>query len=197
MSAHDTYPEQKEPQRLLKPCYYALLLDENTTGLFSGFPHASARRDAVIEALTSNHDEVTAAEIDDVLAPFGGANADEALAQVVQLFVEQGADITVTLETVMVDAGPYKIYSMITDYNDSETPVIAEHYESATQRLHALRERAENVYDGNRGGDFDFRLADEGQCLAVLNTMLLSTNGKIMLTEAVRQNSDSYTSEWV
>lgn len=197
MSAHDTHTEQKEPQRLLKPCYYALLLDENTTGLFSGFPHASARRDAVIEALTSNHDEVTAAEIDDVLAPFGGANADEALAQVVQLFVEQGADITVTLETVMVDAGPYKIYSVITDYNDKETPVIAEHYESAAKRLQELRERADNVSDGVVVSDFDFSLADEGQCLAVLNTMLLPTNGKVMLTEAVRRSGENYASEWV
>lgn len=189
-----TASEGQEPQRILTPRYYALLLDEGSTGLFSGFPHASARRDAVIDALTSNHDEVEPAEIEAVLAPFGGANADEALAQVVNLFVEQGADITVTLETAMVDDGPFKIYSVITDYKDN-VPVVAEHFESKRERLQALRERAANVYDRRVQGDFDFRLADEAQCLNVIRAMLLPTQGTVMLTEAVHRGQGYYSSE--
>lgn len=191
-----TSPDGQESQRILTPRYYALLLDEGSTGLFSGFPHASARRDAVIDALTSNHDEVEPAEIEAVLAPFGGADADEALAQVVNLFVEQGADITVTLETAMVDDGPFKIYSVITDYNDGSTPVVAEHFESKQDRLQALRERADNVYDRRVQGDFDFCLADEAQCLNVIRAMLLPSQGTVMLTEAVYRSQGYYSSEW-
>lgn len=183
--------------------WFAFVSDEGATALLSVFPSPSARRDGVIEAVAANHDEVSDSEIEEVLSSYSDDEADRALIEVIDLFVQQGNDITVTLEELLIDVGPKKVYSVITEYEPGVT--VAEHYDTKQQRLTELRERAANIAPIVDYAPDHFDTADEQECLAVLTTMLTpapespsydrDTGGRVLLTEAVRLEDGSYASE--
>ncbi|ROR76007.1 hypothetical protein SAMN06295974_3847 [Plantibacter flavus] len=172
------------PTRVYETAYRALVLDEEQVVLDASFEHASARRSAIVDLLLSNHDEVPSADVDDVRAPFGGADADAATAQVVALFVDAGADINCYLSEAQVDVGPLVMYSAFTDFGTGELSI--EHYGTAEERLSALRDRAGIFTDDEEY----FLAADEETCSTAIEMALSPTRGRLYLVEATRDPAD-------
>lgn len=179
---------QTEPEatRATTTEYTVLVTDELNTVLNDAYPHPSARRDAVIELLLENHDEVEQSEVDEILGSFGGANADVALNDVVTLYVERGASIDVTVGTRERDLGPMRLYSAFTDYGNGSYWI--EHYPSADDRLESLRERAFAL--STETEENAFAEADEETCRRALDGALASTRGRVVLIEAIRHSTD-------
>lgn len=177
---------EAEPDRATAAEYTVLVTDELNTVLNDAYDTPSARRDAVVELLLENHDEVDKSEVDEILAPYGGANADVALNDVVCLFVERGAQIDVTVGTRARDLGPMRIYSIFTDYGHGSYWI--EHYPTAAARLSSLRERALTLSDAGDQTVFDD--ADEDTCRRAIDGALASTRGRITIIEALRHSTD-------
>lgn len=173
--------ELKEaPARAYATAYTAVVIDDATVVLDGSYDTPSARRDAVVELLLANHDEVPAEDVAEILAPFGGANADAALAKVVWLYAEHGVDVH--LGEHQRDVGPAVLYTAFTDYGDGT--IWAEHYGSRDDRLSELRQRAANFADGYPVEFFDN--ADEETCKKVIEFALTPTNGRLHLFDAER-----------
>lgn len=176
----------QEPERATVTEYTVLVTDELDTVLNDAYEHASARRDAVVELLLANHDEVEQSEVDEILLSYGGANADVALNEVVTLLVERGAEIDVTVGTRERDLGPMRIYSTFTDYGNGSFWI--EHYPTAEARLASLRERAFTLSD--TGDVAMFADADEDTCRRAIDGGLAPTRGRITIIEALRHSTD-------
>jgi hypothetical protein len=173
-----------EPARAIATEYTVLVTDELDVVLNDAYPHPSARRDAVIDLLLANHDEVEQHEVDEILAPFGGANADAALNEVVNLFVERGTGITVTVGERERDLGPMTIYTAFTDYGDGSYWV--EHYPTREARLAELRDRAGALSESHAS----FEDADDETCRRAIDGELSKTRGRVILIEAIRHSVD-------
>lgn len=168
--------------RAYETTYTAVVVDDATVVLDESYDTESERRDAVVSLLRSNHDEVDEADIEAILAPYGGASADEALEQVVSLYADFGVDVH--LGEHLRDVGPAVLYSAFTDYGDGTH--FAEHYGSRDERLKELRLRAANISVGHPAEFFDN--ADELTCKQLLEFALTPTNGRVHLFEATRED---------
>lgn len=177
-----THEPEEAAERAYETAYTAVVFDKATPVLDESFATASARRNAVVELLLNNHDEVPAEDVAEILIPFGGANADEALRQVIWLYADYGVDVH--LGEHLRDVGPAVLYSAFTDYGDGTTFV--EHYGSRGERLKELRQRAANLSEGYPIEFFDN--ADETTCRNVIEARLDPTNGRLHLFDARRQD---------
>ncbi|MFF2053842.1 hypothetical protein ACFVU2_19715 [Leifsonia sp. NPDC058194] len=175
-------PEPPAPARAYAPAFNAVMIDDAQVVLDESFDTASARRDALIETILANHDEITTDEVEEILAPLGGANADAALGEVLALLNEAGVPVDVHLAEHQRDVGPAVLYTTFTDYGDGSTYV--EHYGSRDDRLLQLRQRALNVAIGYPS-EF-FQNADEETCKKVIEGALAPGGGRIFLLDAER-----------
>lgn len=172
-------------QRVHETEYTVLVTDELDTVLNEAYPHPSARRDGVIELLLANHDEVEEAEVVELLASRGGADADAALNDVVALFNDRGAQISVTTGERQRDVGPLWLYTAFTDYGNGSYWI--EHYPTKADRLAELRQRALSLTEDSSS---DFSDADEEACQRVIDGALARTRGRVVLIEAIRHSVD-------
>ena len=175
-------PEGAITDRAFVPTYTAVVLDDAAIVLDEQFDNPSARRDAVVQLLLVNHDEVSEDEVNEILEPFGGANADEALRQVVALYAGFGIDVR--LGEYQRDAGPVVLYTTFTDYGDGKTAI--EHYPTREARLKELRQRAVNLSEGY-GADF-FDTADEETCKKHIEFSLTPLRARVFIVEAYRHD---------
>jgi len=166
------------------PTFTAVVVDGATVVLDEQFENRSARRDAIVQLLLVNHDEVSEAEVEDILAPFGGANADEALSRVTALYAGYGVDVH--LGEYQRDAGPAVLYTSFTDYGDGTTFI--DHHPSRKARLKMLRQRAADLTEHLDGSFFD--TADEETCRRYIEFALTPTRGRVWLTEAARHSDE-------
>lgn len=181
---------EEAPTRAFVPAYTAIVIDEAAVVLDHSYDTPSARRDAVVELLGANHDEVPTEDVEAILIPFGGANADVALAQVVGLYADYGVDVH--LGEYLCDVGPLVLYSSFTDYGDGTTFVA--HYASRDERLAELRQRAADFSEDYPMEFFD--KADEETCKRLIEFALTPTRGHLHLFDAKRRDvGDSYVSE--
>lgn len=177
-------------ERAYSTVYSAIVVDDTVVVMDELFPNPSARRDAVVGLLTSNHDEVTTEEIESILAPFGGANADVALQLVLAAFQQAGASVDVVLNERQQDVGPAALFTTFTDYGDGT--YVVEHYGSRQIRLDQLRIRAEAVATDYPDGHFDD--ADEESCRKALEYQVARNSGRVYLMDASRHAAaDVYT----
>ena len=177
------------PTRTVVTEYSAVVLYGPSVVLDETFEHPSARRSAVVELLLANHDELAHQDINEILAPFGGANADEALRQVLEQYASHGVDVDVNLGERQRDLGPAVIYTTFTDYGDGTTTTV--HVGSREQRLTDLRERASHL---SVHEESFFEDADEATCVDIIETALKPTRGRLLLMEAERRGS---TDVWI
>jgi len=171
------------PERAYETEYTALVVDDEQVVLDERYDNPSARLTAIVELMLANHDEVAHQDVNDVLAPFGGANPDVALAAVMALYANWGVDVDVHLSEHQRDVGPAVLYTSLTDYGDGALYI--EHFPSAADRLKELRQRAANV-DVTRPAAF-FDDADEETCKLAIEYALMPTRGRIYLLEAKRE----------
>jgi hypothetical protein len=184
-----TLEREAAPIRAFETEYTAVVIYGPEVVLDESYPHQSARRDAIVELLLANHDQVSKQDVDAILAPYGGAGADAALAEVFGLFFQYEPDLDMHLGERQRDVGPAVLYSAYTEYGDGTT--VAEHYGSRDERLQQLRQRAANVAEGYPL-EF-FQNADETTCQKVIEYMLRPTNGRLHLFDAKRQaEGDAY-----
>lgn len=170
------------PERAYETEYAVLVVDDEQVVLDERFDNPSARLTAIVELMLANHDEVAHQDVNDVLAPFGGANPDAALAQVMALYATCGVDVDLHLSEHQRDVGPAVLYTTLTDYGDGQ--LFIEHFPTAGERLRDLRQRAANVEPDR---EVDFGDADENACVTAIEFGLLPTKGRVHLLEASRQ----------
>jgi hypothetical protein len=178
----NTIEPGEAPERAYETAYTAVVFYNAAAVLDESFTNPSERRSAVVDLLLENHDEVSAEDVAEILIPFGGANADVALAEVIALYADYGVDVH--LGEHRRDVGPAVLYSAFTDYGDGTT--LAEHYGSRNERLKELRQRAANLSEGYPAEFFDN--ADEETCKNVIESALITTNGRLHLFDAKRQD---------
>lgn len=177
------------PERFYETEYTAVVFEKGSPVSSDAYPTESDRRNAVVGILLTTYEEVSAEAVAQILDPFGGANADEALRQVLRLYAEFGVDAH--LGEHLRDVGPAALYTAFTDYGDGSTFV--EHYASRQERLTELRQRAANLAEGYPVEFFDN--ADETTCKKVIEYALMPTNGRLHLFDAQRQDvGGTYTS---
>jgi len=172
------------PTRAFETAYTAVVFDDQTAVLDESYPTAAARQTAIIDLLLANHDEIASQDVVEVLAPFGGADADTALKRVFALYSNMGVAIDAHLAEHQRDVGPAVLYSSFTDYGDGIT--VAEHYGTREERLVELRQRASMLAD-----DYElefFQTADETICKQLIEYALRPTQGRLYLFEAKRQD---------
>ncbi len=191
MSTTTLFPRDTAPTEQYVTIYTAVVLDNEALVLVEDFAHASARRDAVVELLLVNHDEVEPERIERILAPFGGANADVALGHITALYEPYGIKVFLTEKTRPRELAA--LYTIFTDYGDGDTYI--EHYASQEARRDALLERVRQFYtdvDGNPLPDD----VTEAALTQILETLfLISTRGRVYLSQATRHASrDVFTS---
>jgi hypothetical protein len=180
-------------QRALGNMYTAVVVDSSETVLNELFAEPHMRRDAIIELLMANHDEVSATDVEEILAPFGGAQADVALENVIELYIEAGVDIDVYLGSHAIDAGPARLYSTFTEYGDGTSFV--EHHSTKEDRLQELRDRVAGLITGFDTAEEITATATETSCQKFIESQLASTNGRVILFETLRQSDGVYLSE--
>lgn len=171
------------PERAYVTAYTAVVMDDAEVVLDDSYETPSARRDAVVKLLLANCNEVPVEDVAEILAPYGGANADDALAQVTCLYADYGIDVH--LGEHQIDVGPAVLYTTFTDYGDGTT--LIEHYGSRNERLTELRQRAANFADGYPLEFFDH--ADETTCKKVIEFALTPTRGRLFIIEADRADA--------
>lgn len=187
-----TTPPAERSDRAFVTEYSAIVIDKAQVVLDERFENPSQRRTAIIELMLANHDEVAPQDVNEILDVYGGANADEAVIQVMALYASVGVDIDYRLGEYQRDVGPATIYTTLTDYGDGA--MFIEHFPTAEDRLRDLRFRASNV-DVIRPDDF-FETADEDVCRAAIEYALLPTRGRIYLLEAKRhEHGEVYVGE--
>lgn len=181
-----------EDTRAFEPRYGALVVnDDLTVAIDELFETRYRRRDAVIKTLLDLYPEVTQAEVDEILVPFGGATPDVALNKVIALFSDLDTPLDIHLSAHLVDIGPMTLHSTFTDYGTGEVTI--EHYESKDDLLAALRVRAADIVNGN--GDVlreDFYdTSDEEECVRIIVDFISPTNGCLHVMTAARQMAGS------
>lgn len=152
--------------------------------IFEGvFEHASARRDAIIESLLTNYPgaDVSREEIEEILAPYGGANADSALSEVYYFFSDEGVDMHLS-EIEVPGRLPKRLYATFTDYRDGDGSTSLVVFTTATERAQDLAERLEEMEEEDMG---HHREADtsENALAEALTNKLSPTGGTVYLEE--------------
>lgn len=181
-NAANTRDMHEAPERAFEKTYTAVLFHNASPVLDESHPTESERRNAVVELLQNKFDEVPAEAVSEILDRFGGANADEALRQVIRLYADFGVDVH--LGEHLRDVGPATLYTAFTDYGDGTTFV--EHYGSRQERLTELRRRAANFAEDKPAGFFDS--AGETACQKIIETTLMPASGRLYLFDAQRQD---------
>lgn len=154
------------------------LFDDGSCVFEDVFPHASARRDAIVEHLLDNYPEadVGREEIEEILAPYGGADADNALSEVYDLFSDESVDMHLS-EIEDPDRLPERLYAAFTDYRDGDGTTSLVVFPTAAERAQNLAERLENM---SRHIEAD---ASEGTLVEALTNELSPTGGTVYLEE--------------
>lgn len=178
-----TLPIAEAPERAFTTEYAALVIDGDQVVLDERFDNPSARLTAVVDLMLTNHDEVAPQDVNEILAPYGGANPEAALAEVMALYANWGVDVDLHISEYQRDVGPAVLYTCLTDYGDGT--MFIEHFPTASERLADLRQRAANV-DTIRTGEF-YDDADEEACRTAIEYALLSTRGRLYLLDAKRE----------
>lgn len=196
-----TTSEMKErgekTERRSRVVFSAAVAHDGEIVLNEAFATAHERRDAVVEHLTVNHDEVEGETVALVLDRFGGASPDDAARTVFALYEESVMGrLSLSLDEHELDDGPAVLYGTFTDYGDGT--VAAEAQTSAHERLDALRERVEQFYEDLSGEELP-EDADEAFLVRVMNTLFLDpTKGRAQLFEMRRHDEgDNWRSELV
>lgn len=188
-TGNPTAPAAESAERAVKTVFGAVVFDDTALVMNESFEHAGARRDAVLDLLASNHDEVSQEEIDEILASFGGADADVALSEVVTLFVERGAKVSVSLEEKEVDAGPALLFGVFTVYSAEDHDFSLELYSTAEERRKALEARVSHFYTGADGGELPEGTDAETLVKIIDTQFLLPTRGRARLVEVRKEAS--------
>lgn len=84
---------QSNPGWPQRTCYSATIVDGGELVLTELYPERWQRRNAVVELLDVNHDEVDAADVQAILDSFGGADPDQALARILALYADLGVNV--------------------------------------------------------------------------------------------------------
>ncbi|WP_311245275.1 MULTISPECIES: hypothetical protein [unclassified Microbacterium] len=183
-------PTSNPGARAQKTVHSAVVIDETVVVLDETFETPAARRSAIVDLLLANHDEVTPEDVVEILAPYGGADADSALVEVVNEYVQVGVDITVHLGTRQLDAGPASLFTVLTDYGDGTTTIT--HHPSHDGLLQELRTRAAEITGPD--SEDQFAAADEKTCIAAIGRNLVQTGGRLYVMSANRQDEgETYT----
>lgn len=170
------------PARAYATSYDVTIVVDGERALEESSATASERLTDIVDWLLETYDEVDLSDVNETLAPFGGANAPAALDAVLALYADSGVDdFDMYLSERRRDVGPQRLYTVLTDYTDGT--VFVEHYPSAEERLTALRQRALTVDD--RHPAEAFLTADEALCKTVIDAALASS-GRLLLFEADR-----------
>lgn len=136
-----SHPEQT------RTVFLGQLFDDGSC-IFEGvFEHASARRNAIVEHLIANYPEADAArdgghEVYELLAVYGGADADAALREVYDLFSDEGVDMHLSEIEVPVVL-PQRLYATFTDHADGDGSTSLVVFSTAAERTKNLAERLE------------------------------------------------------
>lgn len=165
--------------------FTAQVFDEGEKVLDELYPDQRSRRDAVVELLRSNHDEITPDAVRVVLDAFGGADPDAALEMVVALYGPYGIDASFGEHDLELELAPAVLWSVATFYEDGEGHSI-EHYPSREQRLDSLRGRAASLVGLEYPADF-FDEADERKCLVAIERLLAPAGGRVHLVSARKE----------
>lgn len=170
--------------------FSAVVITNGTLVLNEEFPHASARRDAVVEVALAQHPGVDRAEIREILAPYGGANADHALGVVVDLFKSRGAQLDVHLVEVEREPEPVSVFGAFTSYGDGDVACVI--YPTAEARQEGLRNQVEHFYEDPDGNPLPPDVSEENLVKILETAYLLPTEGRIHLFEAVRDGDGNF-----
>ena len=164
------------------------LFDDGACVFEGVFEHASARRDAIIEHLLENYPGADASreDIEELLAPFGGANADVALGEVYNLFIDEGVDMHLSEIEVPV-AAPERLYAVFTDYRDGDGSTALAVFASASERRDDLRERLENL-----DVDGAYNMDEDEAAETFVSRALAPTGGVVYL-----ENLDFVEGAWI
>lgn len=187
MSHTDTTTlSQSLPALPQRTCYSATVVDDGQPVLTEIYPEPWQRRNAVVELLSLNHDEVEPADVQDILDRFGGADPDEALAQIASLYADFGVDVY--LADVQIPQIPQEIWSVYTDYGNGDS--IMEHFYSQEDRRQALIERCQTLT-----GDPVAHDQSEEHYVAVVRDVLKLTSGSLELRTARLSEDSTYYRE--
>ena len=185
MKERETRTEAAE--RRSRTVFSAAVAHEGAIVLNEAFATAHERRDAVVEHLRVNHDEVESETVALVLDRFGGASPDTAAEAVFALYEESVmGQLSLSLGESELDDGPAVLYGTLTDYGDGT--IAAEAQGSAEERLDALRDRAGQFYEDLSGEELPEN-TDETFLVHVMNTLFLDpTKGRAQLFEMRRRD---------
>ena len=173
---------QSLPAMPQRTCYSATVVEDGESVLIELYAERWQRRNAVVELLGINHDEVDVADVQAILDSFGGADPDEALAQITALYADFGVDVY--LDDVSVPSPPQELWSVYTDYGDGTYAL--EHFYSREQRRESLRERCETLSTETPED------LDEQGYVDLVRTALQLTSGTVSLHSAVLTQDGSY-----
>lgn len=183
MSHNDTTTlTQASPDLPQRTCYSATVVDGGEPVLTELYPERWQRRNAVVELLDVNHDEVDTADVQAILDSFGGADPDEALAQIAALYADFGVDVY--LADVSVPTVPQELWSVYTDYGDGTCAL--EHFYSREARRQNLHERCETLLTKTPTD------LDEQGYVDLVREALQLTSGTVSLHNAVLAQDGSY-----
>lgn len=187
--------ENTNTERRSRTVYSSVLVDGGDVVLNEVHATRAERRDALVDCLRQNHDEVDPREVDAVLDGFGGADPDGAAERVFALYESAvTGGLAMALSEHELDDGPAVLYATFTDYGDGT--VAGEMHASAEERRLALRERAIAFYEDLSGEGLPLD-ADEKTLAGIMTNLFLSDpDGRVVLFEARREaEGDTWRSE--
>lgn len=128
---------------------HALVITEDGQ-LLENSVHATraARRDACVAVLKDACNDVTKADVDDILLTFGGADPDSAIGSISALYAEYGVDIYLEDQPVPEEpvAGvPVAMHSVLQSYENSAMNTIA-HFPTTEARHDHMRRQLNNLF---------------------------------------------------
>ena len=160
------------------------LFDDGSCVFEGVFEHASARRDAIVAHLLENYPGADAArddgrEVRELLAPYGGANADAALSEVYSLFSDEGVDMHLS-EISVPDHLPERLYAAFTDYRDGDGTTSLAVFADREERRSDLVERLQDM-----GEDVASDASEDEAVEAFVSRALAPTGGSVVLEDLV------------
>lgn len=179
--------EAARPVRRRRTVHSAVIVHDGNVVMNEVFESAHDRRDAIVEHLRVNHDEVESDVPVRVLDRFGGASPDEAVLTVFACYEDAvNEQLLLDLAESEIDDGPAWLYGTLTDYGDGT--VAAEAQGSEQGRADALRERVSMFYEDLVGEPLPDD-ADEAFLSRVMNTLFLDpARGRLYLFEMQRND---------
>lgn len=160
------------------------LFDDGSCVFEGVFEHASARRDAIVAHLLENYPGADAArddgrEVRELLAPYGGANADVALNEVYGLFSDEGVDMHLS-EIPVPDRLPERLYAAFTDYRDGDGTTSMAVFVNREERRSDLVERLRDM-----GEDVGDDASEDEAVEAFVSHALAPTGGSVVLEDLI------------